>query len=79
MHTCARSKSGGKGTKKNPYTQIYAEKSAKYFSFAREKGDLGGIGYGLRVIGYRLPGIGYGFDCQMRRSRSGPLKVNKKI
>ena len=50
MHTCARSKSGGKGTKKNWNMQICAEKSAKYFSFAREKGDLGGGGYRLSGV-----------------------------
>ena len=37
-HIYTHYKSGGKGTKKNPHTQIYAEKNEKFVVFAREKG-----------------------------------------
>ena len=36
MHTCAQYKSGGKGTKKIPYMQIYEEKSAEFLNFVSE-------------------------------------------
>ena len=46
MHIYARSNSGGKGTKKNPHIQIYAEKSSKFIIFAGKK-----VGF---VTGYRF-------------------------
>lgn len=36
MYMCAQKKSGCKGTKKNPYIQIYGEKSAEFLNFVRK-------------------------------------------
>ena len=67
LHIRAHKISSGKGTKKNPYIQIYGDKSAKYFSFARK--SEGFEEFGLKkdnrkqknvLRGYRLRVTGYG-------------------
>lgn len=44
IYVYMRSKLGGKGTKKNPHTQIYVDKNAKFVIFARETRSLNAEG-----------------------------------
>jgi len=43
VYVYAHKKSGCKGTKKNPHTQIYVEKNEKFVVFVRDLASFGGV------------------------------------